>query len=332
MIYNIINFNAYRNYIVYFLFDASELVYVGRTTMDLRFRISNHRNDGKTFDEVYYIQTDRDNFSLLENHYIKLYKPKFNNAIYHTDKIKYKKRKKYCKLWNCIGIQYVEQSKLTNRRRRIDSNGNIFTVSKYPTLWDGIIVHGKRNKIMISEFPYYKKLEYVGAYPDEDRRKILGRIYYNKLRLKINKPIKPTYCKLWDGVNRYCQNHDILIRDIWPEKAKIATYARRNKKMFGNSYKQHKDSNISRERVSMNISSKQLGRMFGWGNSKMSRVERGDLRLNWEDKIIVSRFMNKPIDYLFNNEPVMLDKLWYGMNNSNWTNGYHGYYKYRKHA
>lgn len=185
-------------------------------------------------------------------------------------------------------------------------------------LWDGISIWRRRTRIGYDSFPFYSRTYY----------KIRGIKYIMK-----NGGFKRTrYCRLWDGINREINNGNLLIRNMKPEKANISTYIRRKKQLFGNSYKEHKNSNLSKERIKLKISSQQLSKMLGWGVGKIGSVERGDLRLNWEDKIIVSRFFNKPIDYLFNNEPVMLDKVWYGMNNANWTNGYYGYYKIRKHA
>lgn len=238
----------------------------------------------------------------------------------------------FCSLWNGITTSLFNDGKMSKLRKRvIRSDGRIEFIRRtnYSTLWDGITLYHRRDHIPYCEFPFYKRLMYPMG---DHKRQTRSGVWYRRRAKKYGRAIKPKFCTLWDGLHRYTQRRDVLISDLIPEKAKPATYAKRKKQLFGNSYKCHKDSNLSRERVAMGLRSQQVSIMLGWGPNKIGLVERGDKRLNWEDKIKVARFFNKPIDYLFNNEPLMLDKLWYGMNNSNWTNGYYGFYQYRKHA
>jgi len=61
---------------VYFLVSESEVVYVGKTTR-LAHRIEAHMKD-KTFDDVWYLEVDRQSLNETEQAYIRRFRPKYN--------------------------------------------------------------------------------------------------------------------------------------------------------------------------------------------------------------------------------------------------------------
>jgi excinuclease UvrABC nuclease subunit len=64
---------------VYFLWDGDELVYVGKSTNGLS-RVYAHVD--KVFTEVSYQVVDPSYIDILEQTYIKVYKPKYNKILY----------------------------------------------------------------------------------------------------------------------------------------------------------------------------------------------------------------------------------------------------------
>lgn len=64
---------------VYFLLKEGEVVYVGQTGSAWPNRIENHvRDEGKDFDDVWYVEVDRESMDEVEAHYIAFFRPPLN--------------------------------------------------------------------------------------------------------------------------------------------------------------------------------------------------------------------------------------------------------------
>ena len=72
-----------RSSYVYFLIQGDEIVYIGQT-VSVAARIATHVNDGKVFDKVYVITTDKDRVT-LEGACINEHNPKLNKNSRHGD-------------------------------------------------------------------------------------------------------------------------------------------------------------------------------------------------------------------------------------------------------
>lgn len=67
--------------VVYFLLHQEEVVYVGQTTMAWPGRIEQHLKErAKVFDDVWYLECDRDSLDAVEQAMIKRFQPKYNIA------------------------------------------------------------------------------------------------------------------------------------------------------------------------------------------------------------------------------------------------------------
>lgn len=78
-IYTLVKEFKFRNvWCVYFLFDASNLVYVG-VSANLGARISKHRENGKLFTHIYYVECfDERHARKMERQLIEFNSPKYN--------------------------------------------------------------------------------------------------------------------------------------------------------------------------------------------------------------------------------------------------------------
>ena len=72
--------DARKNYLIYFLLQGDEVVYVGQTTQNL-IRPFSHKD--KTFDSVaiIYQSEDKEELNVIEEYYIKKYAPKYNRVF-----------------------------------------------------------------------------------------------------------------------------------------------------------------------------------------------------------------------------------------------------------
>jgi hypothetical protein len=66
-------------YVIYFLFNNEELIYIGQTRNLLK-RISVHKRT-KVFDKISIVETDYKDVMCLEQGYIKKYKPIYNTTF-----------------------------------------------------------------------------------------------------------------------------------------------------------------------------------------------------------------------------------------------------------
>lgn len=72
--------DARKNYLIYFLLQGDEVVYVGQTTQNL-IRPFSHKD--KKFDSVavIYQSEDKEELNVIEEYYIKKYAPKYNRVF-----------------------------------------------------------------------------------------------------------------------------------------------------------------------------------------------------------------------------------------------------------
>jgi len=66
----------YPPFVIYFLFNADQLVYIGKSK-NLVNRIMYHK-EGKIFTDVAIVETTAEDYDLLECYYINKYKPEYN--------------------------------------------------------------------------------------------------------------------------------------------------------------------------------------------------------------------------------------------------------------
>ncbi len=66
----------YPKFVIYFLFNGDTLVYIGKSK-NLVNRVMYHRED-KTFTDLAIVETNENDYSLLECYYINKYKPQYN--------------------------------------------------------------------------------------------------------------------------------------------------------------------------------------------------------------------------------------------------------------
>ena len=105
-----ITVSLHTNFIIYFLLDKKEVVYVGQSVRNL-IRPFQHLRD-KKFDEIkaIYLEEDKELLNKTESYYISKYKPKYNISL-NTDFEKTKKQlEKYEKKMDQLFLQSEEQN------------------------------------------------------------------------------------------------------------------------------------------------------------------------------------------------------------------------------
>lgn len=78
---DVITIEKYQNVFIYFLLSKSEVMYVGQTKQGI-VRPMSHKD--KCFDEIKIIYCKENELDLLEDLYIKKYKPYYNKAVNYS--------------------------------------------------------------------------------------------------------------------------------------------------------------------------------------------------------------------------------------------------------
>lgn len=80
---NVNQFYADRLCYIYFLLDKGEVVYVGQSSSYWPGRILSHLQEKvKMFDDIWYVEADRQSLDAMEVKYIREFRPKYNNLRY----------------------------------------------------------------------------------------------------------------------------------------------------------------------------------------------------------------------------------------------------------
>ena len=82
---------------IYFLFKDGELIYVGRSGINLGARLSVHKTNGKVWDECWSAPIEEEDYKETEAFYINLYSPRCNHLKREI------RMRKYHHIWDGIG-------------------------------------------------------------------------------------------------------------------------------------------------------------------------------------------------------------------------------------